>query len=122
VEKMIYNIPFIAVIAMIFIGLYAVLFRRNLIKIVIGISIIESGVNLFLITLGYREGGVAPIYTSLPEGTQYPGGMVLPVPQALTLTSIVIGVAVLALMLSLVMHIYKQYGTLDVRKIRRLKE
>jgi multicomponent Na+:H+ antiporter subunit C len=48
--------------------------------------------------------------------------MVLPVPQALTLTSIVIGVAVLALMLSLVMHIYRKYGTLDVRKIRRLKE
>jgi len=119
---MIYNLPFIAVVAMILIGLYAVLFRRNLIKIVLGISIIESGVNLFLITLGYREGGVAPIYTSLPEGTQYPNEMVLPVPQALTLTSIVIGVAVLALMLSLVMHIYKQYGTLNVRKIRRLKE
>jgi len=122
---MIFNIPFIAVVAMIFIGLYAVVFRRNLIKIVIGITIIESGVNLFLITLGYRfgeSGGVAPIYTSLPEGTEYPSEMVMPVPQALTLTSIVIGVAVLALMLSLVMHIYKQYGTLDVRKIRRLKE
>ena len=119
---MIEYIPFIAVATMIFIGLYAVLFRRNLIKIVIGISIIESGVNLFLITLGYREDGVAPIFTSLPQGTTYPGGMVLPVPQALTLTSIVIGVAVLAMMLSLVMHIYRKYGTLDVRKIRRLKE
>jgi len=122
VEEMIFNIPFIAVVAMVFIGLYAVLFKRNLIKIVIGISIIESGVNLFLITLGYREGGVAPIYTSLPAGTNYPEGMVLPVPQALTLTSIVIGVAVLALMLSLVMYIYRHYGTLDVRKIRRLRE
>jgi len=119
---MIEYIPFIAVICMVFIGLYAVMFRRNLIKMVLGISIIESGVNLFLITLGYREGGIAPIYTSLPAGTTYPGEMVLPVPQALTLTSIVIGVAVLALMLSLVMHIYKKYGTLDVRKIRRLKE
>jgi multicomponent Na+:H+ antiporter subunit C len=114
--------PYIAVVSLIFIGLYAVLFRRNLIKIVIGISIIESGVNLFLITLGYREGGVAPIYTSLPPGTTTPGEMVLPVPQALTLTSIVIGVAVLALMLSLVMHIYRKYGTLDVRQMRRLKE
>jgi multicomponent Na+:H+ antiporter subunit C len=119
---MIEYIPFIAVVSMIFIGLYAVLFRRNLIKIVIGISIIESGVNLFLITLGYRDGGVAPIYTSLPPGTITPDDMVLPVPQALTLTSIVIGVAVLALMLSLVMHIYRKYGTLDVRKMRRLKE
>jgi len=48
--------------------------------------------------------------------------MALPIPQALTLTSIVIGVAVLALMLSLVIHIYRHYGTLDVRKVRRLKE
>jgi multicomponent Na+:H+ antiporter subunit C len=119
---MIEYIPFIAVVALILIGLYAVMFRRNLIKIVIGISIIESGVNLFLIILGYREGGVAPIFTSLPPGTNFPEEMVLPVPQALTLTSIVIGVAVLALMLSLVMHIYRKYGTLDVQKIRRLKE
>ena len=116
------NIPFLAVVALVLIGMAAVLFRRNLIKIVIGAVIIESGVNLFLIALGYREGGVAPIYTSLPPGTTYPGGMVFPVPQALTLTSIVIGVAVLALMLSLVIHLYKHYGTLDVRKARRLKE
>jgi len=125
---MILNIPFIAVVAMIFIGLYAVLFKRNLVKMVIGITIIESGVNLFLITLGYRwfgeAGGVAPIFTSAPSEAieNAPESMVLPVPQALTLTSIVIGVAVLALMLSLIMHIYKHYGTLDVRKIRRLKE
>ena len=114
---MIFNIPFIAVAGLILIGLYALVFKRNLIKMVIGITLIESGVNLFLITLGYRENSIAPIYTSSPGGI-----MTLPVPQALTLTSIVIGVAVLALMLSLVIHIYRHYGTLDVRKIRRLKE
>jgi multicomponent Na+:H+ antiporter subunit C len=114
---MIFNIPFLAVMALIIIGLYAVIFKRNLIKMVIGITLIQGGVNLFLITLGYREGSIAPIYTSSPGGI-----MSLPVPQALTLTSIVIGVAVLALMLTLVIHIYRHYGTLDVRKIRRLKE
>ena len=125
---MIYNLPFIAVVAMILIGLYAVLFKRNLVKMVIGISIIESGVNLFLITLGYRwwgeNGGVVPIFTSAPSEAvkNAPESMVLPVPQALTLTSIVIGVAVLALMLSLVMHLYKHYGTLDIIKIRRMNE
>ena len=119
---MIFNIPYIAVVALILIGLYAAIFKRNLIKMVIGITLIESGVNLFLITLGYREGSVAPIFTSLPAGTDYPEGMVLPVPQALTLTSIVIGVAVLALMLSLVVHIYRHYGTLDAKEVRRLKE
>ena len=118
---MICNIPFISVIILIIIGFYAILFRRNLIKMVIGISIIESGVNLFLITLGYREGGVAPIFTNLPKSTAIPEGLVFPVPQALTLTSIVIGVAVLALMLSIVVQIYKHYKSLDVREIRRLR-
>ena len=114
---MIFNIPFIAVSALILIGLYAVIFRRNLIKMVIGITLIQSGVNLFLITLGYREDSVAPIFTSLPPGTVVPEGMSFPVPQALTLTSIVIGVAVLALMLSLIIHLYNHYGTLDPREI-----
>lgn len=115
---MIYNIPFIAVVLLILIGLYAVIFKRNLIKIVIGITLIECGVNLFLITLGYREKSIAPIYTGISGS----GIMSLPVPQALTLTSIVIGVAVLALMLSLVVYIYKHYGTLDARTIGREKE
>ncbi|MEM1513289.1 MAG: sodium:proton antiporter [Candidatus Thermoplasmatota archaeon] len=122
---MIYNIPFFTVIALISIGMYAIIFKRNLIKIAIGISIVESGVNLFLITLGYREGGVAPIFTNLPPEIRpqdIPEKMVLPVPQALTLTSIVIGVAVLALILAFIMRIYKEYGTLDAKEIRRLRE
>jgi len=110
---MIYNIPYFAVVGLVLVGLIAVVFKRNLIKIVIGITLIESGVNLFLITLGYREHSVAPIFTSASSKI-----MSLPVPQALTLTSIVIGVAVLALMISFVIHIYRLYGTLDARKIR----
>jgi len=114
-----YNAPYFAVVALVLIGLYAIIFRRNLIKIVIGITLIESGVNLFLITLGYREGSVAPIFTGASDEVTsgIPQTMALPVPQALTLTSIVIGVAVLALMLSFIIHIYRHYNTLDVRKI-----
>jgi len=114
---MIYNIPYIAVVGLILLGMYALVFKRNLIKMVIGITLIESGVNMFLITLGYRKESIAPIYTSSPGGI-----MSLPVPQALTLTSIVIGVAVTALMLSLVIHIYRHYGSLDAKNVRRLKE
>ncbi len=114
---MIYNLPYFAVIGLILVGLYALIFKRNLIKMVIGITLIESGVNLFLITLGFREDSTAPIYTTSPGGI-----MSLPVPQALTLTSIVIGVAVLALMLSLVIQIYRHYKTLDANEIRRLRE
>ncbi len=114
---MIYNIPYIAVVALILIGLAAIVFKRNLIKIVIGITLIESGVNLFLITLAYRQDSTAPIYHG--TGSRL---MSLPVPHALTLTSIVIGVAVLALMLTLIIHIYRHYGTLDASKIGREEE
>lgn len=117
-----YDIPFYTVVILILIGLYGIVFKRNLIKIAICVTIIESGINLFLITLGYRKEGVAPIYTDLPPGVEIPGGMVLPVPQALTLTSIVIGVAVLAMSLALIIMIYRHYGSLDSHKMKRLKQ
>jgi len=112
----IFNIPFLAVAALVGIALYIIISQRNLIKIVMGIVILESGVNLFLITLGYREAGIAPIYTNAPEGV-----MVLPIPQALTLTSIVIGVATTALMLSMIMLIYRHSGDIDSEKSRKMK-
>lgn len=114
---MIGNFPYIAVIIFIGLGIYTLMFKKNLIKIAIGICLIENGVNLFLITLGYRKGAVAPIYTQAPSGQS----MVLPTPQALTLTSIVIGIATTALILSIAMMIYKHYGTLDTDQIRRLR-
>ncbi|OYT59495.1 cation:proton antiporter [Euryarchaeota archaeon ex4484_178] len=113
---MLFNLVYITVAIVIIIGLYAALFKRNLIKIVIGVSLIESGVNLFLVSLGYREGGIAPIYTNAPSTY-----MVLPTPQALTLTSIVIGVATTAMLLAFCVVIYRYYGTLDSKKVRRLK-
>lgn len=97
-------------------GFFALVFKRNLIKLVMAIHIMGSGVNLFLILLGYREGGVAPIFTNAHDLN-----MVLPTVQALTLTSIVVHIAIIALMLSLVILIYQHYGSLDTRK-RKLKE
>jgi multicomponent Na+:H+ antiporter subunit C len=79
--------------------------------------LIEASANLLLIVLGYRAGGSIPVFTLAGKVEK----MVLPVPQALTLTAIVIGLATSALMLSLIMMLYKHYGTLDVREIRRLR-
>jgi len=111
------NLPFVVSALLVILGLYALLFKRNLIKIVIGISLVETGVNLFLVTLGYRAGGVAPIYTFAPAAKR----MVLPTPQALTLTSIVIGLATTALLLSFAIFIHRHHGTLDARKVKELK-
>jgi multicomponent Na+:H+ antiporter subunit C len=114
---MLWNLPFITVVVLTFIGIITVLLKKNIIKILLGINILESAANLFLVSLGYRQGGVAPIFTLAPSEL-----MVLPTPQALTLTSIVIGVATSALVLSFAMVLHKKYGTVDIDKIRRLKE
>jgi len=114
---MIDNLPYIAVALFVGLGIYTLMYKKNLIKIAIGVCLIENGVNLFLITLGYRKGAIAPIYTMAPSGQN----MVLPTPQALTLTSIVIGIATTALILSVAMMIYKHYGTLDTDEVRRLR-
>ena len=111
------NFPYVAVVILISLGMYTLIFKKNLIKIAIGIILIQNGVNLFLVTLGFRKDSVAPIYTQAPERMN----MVLPTAQALTLTSIVIGLATTALILSVAMMIYKHYGTLDTDKVRRLR-
>ena len=99
-------------------GLYIMLIKKNLIKIVIGMSLLDSGINLLLISIGFRAGGTAPIFMSDFK----PGSFFVdPVPQALTLTSIVIGACVTALALSLVIKIKEHYGTIDADKVRRLK-
>ena len=99
------------------IGLYAVLRKRNIIKIVIGLGIIEYAVNLFFVLIGYRLHGRAPILSK----DEMVSVMVDPIPQALVLTSIVIGLAVTALIVALAIRIYEKYGTFDITKIRRLK-
>lgn len=99
------------------IGLYCVLVKRNLIKIVVGIIIMEYAVNLIFILFGYRAEGRAPILDQSQEITN----MVDPLPQALVLTAIVIGLATTALMVAIAVRLYDRYGTFDITKIRRLR-
>ncbi len=109
---------YITSILVILIGIYAVLVKKNLIKIVIGLSIVDSGVNLLLISIGYVKNGTAPIF-SRPDLVA--NQMVDPVPQALVLTAIVIGLGVTAVALALVIRLYDHHKTLDINKIRKLK-
>jgi len=117
--KVIYDwMYYIASGGLILIGLYIVLVKTNLIKIVIGLNFIDTGINILLICIGYVRGRTAPIFSS-PRIK--PANVVDPVPQALVLTAIVIGVAVLALALSIVIKVYKHNKTLNVTKIKGLK-
>jgi len=108
-------IYYIGAFGLVLIGLYILLTKHNLIKMIIGLCIMDTGVNLLFITIGYVKKGTAPIFSKTGLNPQ---NMVDPVPQALVLTAIVIGVAVLAMALSLAIRLYQHYGTLDMRKIK----
>jgi multisubunit Na+/H+ antiporter MnhC subunit len=100
------------------IGLYGVLIKRNLIKIIIGLSIMEYALFLLFALIGYRKAGVAPIITKLTDKTTL---FVDPLPQALVLTAIVIGLGTTALIVSIAVRIYEKYGTFDITQVRKLR-
>jgi len=120
--------PYALCFLLFMIGLYCVVVKKNMVKIVIGIMVMEYAVNLFLIMLGYRVGGIAPIIDKgyLESGTEqitsgFISSSVDPLPQALVLTAIVISLGSLALMISICIRTYEKYGTFDITQIRRLK-
>ena len=100
-------------IVLVLIGLYGLMAKRNLIKKIIGLYILDGGVILYFISIGYRSDASAPI---LEKGVEK---MVDPIPQALMLTAIVIGICVTALALSIAVKIYEKYQTLDVEELKR---
>ena len=110
---------YIAAFFLIVLGFYTVVTKYNLVKTVIGLGIADYGVNLLMISVGYNPGGTAPIFT--PGEISEASYFVDPIPQALTLTSIVIGACVTAMSLALVVKLHESYGTLDTREIRRLR-
>ncbi|MFH1801045.1 MAG: sodium:proton antiporter [Candidatus Omnitrophota bacterium] len=99
------------------VGIYGVIRKRNIIKIIIGTIIAEYAVNLFFILVCYRMKGRAPIFSPDQSITN----MVDALPQALVLTAIVIGLATTAMLVAIAMRIYEKYGTFDITKIRELR-
>jgi len=85
---------------LVLVGLWGVLARPNLFKIAVAFSVLETGVNLVILSVGYIRGRTAPILDSAADAATAAQRMTDPVPQALVLTAIVIGLAVTALMLS----------------------
>ncbi len=114
-----YAINYVAAIALFLLGVYGVVTQRNLVRILLNLGLMESATYMFLIAMGYRAGGTAPIFY---EPGIVPGRTVVvdPIVQALALTSIVIGVVTLAMALSLIVHLARHYRTLDARRIRDL--
>ena len=99
------------------VGLYGVITRRNLIKIAISLSIMEFSIFMILVLVGYIDNGLAPIVDPASEGQIY----VDPLPQAMVLTAIVIGLATTAMLMAIAIRLYRKYKTFDIRELKNLR-
>ena len=107
---------YLIVILLMMIGLFLVISRANLVKKLVGLSIFQTSVFLFYITLGRVSGGTAPILKDAPD-MLYSN----PLPHVLILTAIVVGVATTALGLALILRIKESFGTIEEDEILAVK-
>jgi len=102
-------------------GLWGALTRKNIIKIIIGFSIVDTGVNLVIVSIGYIKGRTAPIIDSAVPVREAASRIVDPIPSSLVLTAIVIGLAVTALMVSYAVRMYRDKGSLIIDDYKELR-
>jgi len=101
-------------LGLILIGLWGMLTQRNMIRMIIGFSLTDTGVHMAMVSIGYVTGGTAPIINDAVPVAEAASRVVDPVPSALVLTAIVIGLGVTAVMLSYALRIYKSRNTLMI--------
>ncbi len=116
---------FLTAAALVVVGLYAVIFMDNLLKKIIGVTLISDGVNLVLITGGFNQivaiispemaekGMTSAFFEGLQEYPEFAAQAAFPLPSALVLTSIVISVSIFAIMLALAIRLYQHYGSMS---------
>jgi multisubunit Na+/H+ antiporter MnhC subunit len=115
------TIALITGFALILIGLYGILSQKNILKMIIGFSLFDTGLHVLIVTVGYIRGGTAPILDKAVGTTNVSEKIVDPIPQALVLTAIVIGLGVTALMLAYALKMYQAKQSLDIRDYKELK-
>ncbi len=101
-------------LGLILIGLWGMLTQRNMIRMVIGFSLTDTGIHMVMVSIGYITAGTAPIINDAVPMSEAVNMVVDPVPSALVLTAIVIGLGVTAVMLAFVVRIYKARKTLMI--------
>jgi multicomponent Na+:H+ antiporter subunit C len=107
---------------LILMGLYGALSQRHLLRMIVSFSVANTGVHLVLVAVGYMTGRTAPILDASVPVTDAVNRIIDPVPQALVLTAIVIGLGVTALMLTYAWRMYEQRRSLDIRDFTDLRE
>jgi multicomponent Na+:H+ antiporter subunit C len=103
------------VIWLVVVGLYGVVSSRNLIHLVLCLSVTQSATDVLILEIGYVRGGHDPVFVDLAS---HPGPAVDGIMQALSLTDVVLGAAVSALLLALAVQIHKRVGSLDPDDLR----
>ena len=106
---------------LILIGLYGALTNRNILRMIVAFTVANAGVHLVLVAVGYMHGRTAPILDAAVPVQEAAVRIIDPVPQALVLTAIVIGLGVTALMLTYAYKLFETKGTLDISRFRELK-
>ncbi len=106
-------LPYALAVWIFLVGLYGVVSSRNLVHLVVSLGVAQSSTYVLLLSIGYVNGGTAPIFKDVPRGTR----AVDPVVQALTLTDIVVSVTVGALLFALSLQEQKRAGTADPDRI-----
>lgn len=104
-------------------GLYMIVASPNLVKKVIGLNIFQTAIFLFFVTTAYvtdvdGESAQAPV---IPKDAQMYDPYASPLPQVIVLTAIVVGIALTAVALALIVRIYSEYGTLDEDTLREVR-
>jgi multicomponent Na+:H+ antiporter subunit C len=107
-------LPYAAAAWIMLVGLYGIVTSRDLIHLVLCLAVMQSSSYVLLLAIGYKTGAEPPIFADVPVGTP----AVDPVVQALTLTDVVVGTTVTALLLALAVQAFKRYGTLDPEELR----
>ncbi|MBN3035560.1 MAG: NADH-quinone oxidoreductase subunit K [Bacteroidales bacterium] len=102
-------------------GLWGIIHQKNIIKIIISFSVLDTSIHLILVSIGYMRNRTAPIIDSAVSKTDAASQVVDPLPQALVLTAIVIGVGITALMLTYALKLFNEKGTLEIDKFKSLK-
>ena len=111
-------LPYLVAAWLFFVGLYGVVTSRNLVHQVICLSVVQASTYVLLLAVGYRAGAAAPVFADIPTSR----AVVDPVVQALSLTDVVVGATVSALLLAVVVQIHKRTGSLDPEDLRRPPE
>ena len=108
-------------LGLILIGLAGLLLHRNILRMIIGFSLVNSGIAIVFVSIGYITNGTAPIIDADFARPDAVLRVVDPVPSALTVTAIVIGFSVTAVMLAYAVRLYRTHGTLDIGAFRDSK-